>query len=87
MQHLITVYPSIFSGRGTSRGTALKHDFTIHSRIVHKQDAGGFGPYVLHTPEEACLRHGLVPIDHPHRCDACVKELTLAVFDVDCGTL
>ena len=91
----VTVYPSLFRVAGWTHSFESVQEsvqnflslLTTHTAIVHKQDAPGFGPYLLHTPTEPCLRHGLVPMTEPHRCDACVRELTLAVFDVDVGTV
>ncbi len=85
----ITLYPGVVTKSGFDYGTSWKgliHHFSVDRPIVSKSENNGFGPYALTAPEEPCLRHGLVPIDTPHRCDACVREVTLAVFDMDRGT-
>ena len=60
---------------------------STHLRIPAKDRAPGFGPYALRPPDVACYKHkdGLARTG-PHRCDACVPAITLAVFDVDHGT-
>lgn len=86
----ITLYSGICASTGQKCWHALSDvlaSFTCDRTITAKNQNSGFGPYVLEPPEETCYRHGLVPIDHPHRCDACVREVTMAVFDMDCGTV
>lgn len=86
----VTTYPSVCATLGQSRLLAISDvlsSFTHDHTIATKDANYGFGPYLLEPPEETCYRHGLIPIDHPHRCDACVRALTMAVFDMDCGTL
>jgi hypothetical protein len=56
--------------------------FAEHLRAPDKTEVPGFGPYALR--DRACDRPR-----HPktaHRCDVCVDAVSLAVFDVDCGT-
>jgi hypothetical protein len=61
--------------------------FSEHVRVSDKMKAPGFGPYYLTPTHEPCRAHkdGKVRVK-AHRCDECVKEMTLAVFDVDTGT-
>jgi hypothetical protein len=81
----LTLYPSIFSLDGlpvTLRWSEILVEFTRHLRPNTKDAAPGFGPYRL--VERPCSRPSHPP--GPHRCDGCVDALSLAVFDVDCGT-
>ncbi len=56
-------------------------------RQGRKEDAPGFGPYILKPTPEPCARHkDRILRPAPHRCDDCVAAVTLAVFDVDVGT-
>lgn len=62
-------------------------EFSTHVRLTNKMYAPGFGPYVLTPTETPCAFHKDKRIRvKAHRCDECVKEMTLAVFDVDTGT-
>lgn len=73
----VSTWPEIVAGFERQR----------QDRHARKEDAPGFGPYVLRPTPEPCARHKdriLRPV--PHRCDDCVASVTLAVFDVDVGT-
>jgi hypothetical protein len=60
--------------------------FSNHAVLGRKDAATGFGPYRLTPPHLRCYKHrDGQPRDHAHRCDGCVAELTLAVFDADAG--
>lgn len=81
----LTLFPSIFHYAGVHRASSwadLVEAFGNHLRTEDKTSTPGFGPYVLR--DRACDRpkHPKAP----HRCDVCVDALSLAVFDVDCGT-
>ena len=81
----LTLFPSIFHCAGvtkTARWADLVEAFGTHLRTEDKTSTPGFGPYRLH--DRVCDRpkHPKAP----HRCDVCVDALSLAVFDVDCGT-
>lgn len=81
----ITLFPSIFHYEGVHKPASwadLIEAFGAHFRTTDKTDAPGFGPYALR--DRVCDRpkHPKAP----HRCDVCVDAITLAVFDVDCGT-
>lgn len=81
----LTLFPSIFHYAGvtkTARWADLVEAFGTHLRTEDKTSTPGFGPYRLH--DRVCDRpkHPKAP----HRCDVCVDALSLAVFDVDCGT-
>jgi hypothetical protein len=81
----LTLFPSIFHHAGVHRTASwadLVEAFGTHLRTADKSSTPGFGPYALH--DRLCDRpkHPKTP----HRCDVCVDALSLAVFDVDCGT-
>lgn len=81
----ITLFPSIFHYEGVAKKATwadLVEAFGTHLRTLNKTEAPGFGPYILH--DRVCDRpkHPKAP----HRCDVCVDAVSLAVFDVDCGT-
>jgi len=81
----LTLFPSIFHYGGTPKTASwadLVEAFGTHLRTEDKTSTPGFGPYRLH--DRVCDRpkHPKAP----HRCDVCVDALSLAVFDVDCGT-
>ena len=81
----LTLFPSIFhyaGGHRTASWADLVEAFGTHLRTEDKTSTPGFGPYRLH--DRVCDRpkHPKAP----HRCDVCVDALSLAVFDVDCGT-
>jgi hypothetical protein len=81
----LTLFPSIFHHAGVHRASSwadLVEAFSTHLRTGDKTSTPGFGPYVLH--DRACDRPKHP--NAPHRCDVCVDALSLAVFDVDCGT-
>lgn len=61
--------------------------FSKHLILDKKDAAHGFGPYTLKAPPQPCSRHrrGL-PRSAPHRCDLCISQLTMAVFDADAGS-
>lgn len=64
----------------------LTQRFSQHRRLVRKNQATGFGPYRLGLPPTRCYAHkDGQPRDYPHRCDDCVTELTLLVYDADAG--
>lgn len=69
--------PTTFRNLTEMYRTILKHQETPDKFL-----AEGFSPYVL-TPRP-CKKHAT---EEPHRCDAQVDAITLAVFDVDQGTL
>jgi hypothetical protein len=81
----LTLFSSIFRLEGVPKKASwadLVAAFAEHLRAPDKTEVPGFGPYVLH--DRACDRPR-----HPktaHRCDVCVDAVSLAVFDVDCGT-
>jgi len=81
----LTLFSSIFQLDGVHRRASwadLVAAFAEHLRATDKTEVPGFGPYVLR--DRACDRPR-----HPktaHRCDVCVDAVSLAVFDVDCGT-
>lgn len=60
-------------------------NFATHHRADSKQDVPGFGPYEIVEAPGPCY-HPRGVIETPHRCDACVTHLSMAVFDVDIGT-
>lgn len=61
----------------------LSHHFTLS----RKEHGSGFGPYFLQMPGKACARHqDAKPRPGAHRCDSCVENVTLAVYDADTGT-
>lgn len=81
----LTLFPSIFHYNGVTKSASwadLVEAFGTHLRTEDKTSTPGFGPYRLH--DRVCDRpkHPKAP----HRCDVCVDAITLAVFDVDCGT-
>lgn len=81
----LTLFPSIFHYEGvhkTASWADLVEAFGTHLRTEDKTSTPGFGPYILR--DRLCDRQKHPKA--PHRCDACVDALTLAVFDVDCGT-
>lgn len=87
----LVAYPSIYTLTGQPlRATwpELVESFSRHLRLTVKDTAPGFGPYRMRPLAEVAdvscgnPRH---PRGH-HRCDSCVEALSLAVFDVDCGT-
>lgn len=86
-----TYFPSVFRidefSPVTSSWEYLVARFKEHERITDKMKAPGFGPYVLAPTSEPCRAHkdGKVRVA-AHRCDECVEEMTLALFDVDTGT-
>lgn len=57
--------------------------FFPHRVLDNKFDAPLFGPYTLKAPDKVCYRHGVTT---PHRCNACVDKITMAVFDADRGS-
>lgn len=65
---------------------AFTRRFSTHLEFATKDAAPGFGPYVLRAPSPPCAKHRGGLRAAPHRCDACVSYLTLAVFDADAGT-
>jgi len=81
----LTLFSSIFRLEGVPKKASwadLVDAFGTHLRAPDKAEVPGFGPYRLH--DRACDRPR-----HPktaHRCDVCVDTVSLAVFDVDCGT-
>jgi len=81
----LTLFSSIFRLEGVPKKASwadLVAAFAEHLRAPDKTEVPGFGPYVLR--DRACDRPR-----HPrtaHRCDVCVDAVSLAVFDVDCGT-
>lgn len=56
----------------------------IHQRLPDKRSAPGFGPYEC-VPSLRPCQHAPTKGAPPHRCDACVAALTMAVFDADAG--
>lgn len=84
---MITLWPSIYDIRTYETFTGSWEDFVAslhHCQVAAKDKAPGFGPYVLKDTDTPCPKHP--GISAPHRCDAAVKHLTMAVFDVDEGT-
>lgn len=87
----VTLYPSLtdtYSHQHTCLSlVGLVDLFSHHTPLppTSKLLAPSFGPYKLHTPDDTCP-----PTKHPdrraHRCDGCVRSVSLAVFDVDEGT-
>ena len=81
----VTLYPSLYSRLGVEVELTwpdLVSEFSTHRVVTKKDEAPGWGPYRL--TGRACGRS-----EHPtgpHRCDALVDAVELAVFDVDCGT-
>ncbi len=66
----------------------LKELFSSHLRTLDKEGMPGFGPYALVGPEPSPCpnpKHSAYA-SIPHRCDMCVRALSLAVYDVDVGT-
>lgn len=61
--------------------------FSTHTAYPRKEAAPGFGPYRLGPPPNPCHKHPGAARLEAHRCTACVRELHLAVFDVDVGTV
>ncbi len=60
---------------------------STHTLVSRKDQAAGFGPYVLGRPEADCYKHkDGIPRSTPHRCFTSVVEQTMLVFDVDVGT-
>lgn len=81
----LTLFSSIFRLEGVHKQASwadLVAAFAEHLRAPDKTEVPGFGPYALR--DRACdrPRHPKTP----HRCDVCVDAVSLAVFDVDCGT-
>ena len=82
--YAVTLYPSLYERGGIPKTWSwpqlveLFGEFTI---AASKDAVPGFGPYAL--TDRPCGRpeHPSVP----HRCDALVDAVTLAVFDVDMG--
>lgn len=65
----------------------LSGRLTDHQVVARKEDGYGWGPYRAVAPAGGvCGRHAKGPVSGPHRCDACVEGIELAVFDVDVGT-
>lgn len=63
---------------------ALVRRFSTHTPLPSKEASSGFGPYVTHAPASPCVKHKSGPIrTGPHRCNACVSEVTLLVCDAD----
>ncbi len=89
----LTLYSSLYS---VDKPTPLRltweeitQQFSKHICVTKKDAAPGFGPYLIHPPDPSpCYDHrdGL-PRSQPHRCDNCVRSLSLAVFDVDQGNI
>lgn len=59
--------------------------FSEHREAPTKNTVPGFGPYECLPPPGPCY-HKRGPVKDAHRCDACVEEMSMAVFDVDIGT-
>lgn len=81
----LTLFTSIFHYEGVHKIASwadLIEAFGTHLRTEDKTSTPGFGPYRLHARLCDRQKHPKVP----HRCDVCVDALSLAVFDVDCGT-
>lgn len=80
----VTLYPSLYDRGGVPKTwtwpelVELFGEFTVSSS---KDSVPGFGPYAL--TDRPCHRPG--HFEGPHRCDALVAGVTLAVFDVDVG--
>lgn len=56
-------------------------------QAAKKLTAPGFSPYSIMPPAHACVRHKDHAVrENPHRCDACVGEVSMLVYDVDLGT-
>lgn len=61
--------------------------FTTHLVTEDKLTLSGFGPYRTRQPVSPCRRHSDGKVrPGPHRCDDCVRAVTLCVFDADVGT-
>jgi len=85
----LTLYSSIYALTGSSTNLSwpeIMESFTTHHRLPSKDQAPGFGPYRLSAHLDRACGRPRHP-KGPHRCDSCVDHVTLAVFDVDCGTL
>lgn len=88
----VTLWPSLYDTNAPTPWSGTWADLTqalsVHTRIARKEDSAGFGPYLIQAPAVTCRRHAdLQPRTHAHRCDLCVKEMTLLVFDADQGDL
>lgn len=58
--------------------------FSVHRRVRRKDLSFGFGPYHLVEPRGVCIKHRDGKPRHlPHRCDRCVREISMLVFDAD----
>lgn len=89
MRYPVTVYPSIYSRAGVTvlrTWPELLEDLGRHLVVEQKDRTPGFGPYALDS-DARCRRPDHADDLGPHRCDGLVRSLTLAVFDVDCGTI
>lgn len=85
----LTLYPTIYSLTGVATNLSwpeIVESFSSHLRLSAKDQAPGFGPYALVSHLDRACGRPRHP-KGPHRCDSCVNRITLAVFDVDCGTL
>ncbi len=60
---------------------------SFHTPLRDKMTGAGWGPYAIEPPRNGpCYNHrGEQPHPGPHRCDSCVKEQTVLVFDADIG--
>lgn len=62
-------------------------EFSNHLKLGRKDQAPGFGPYAMASTPYPCVKHKGRNREYIHRCDDCVIGMTMAVFDVDVGTL
>ncbi len=83
---LITLWNTLYDIDGAVQAEFQFSTWPGHVVVPAKKKPPGFGPYVLKPPALTCMNHGGIPRSGPHRCDECVKEMTLLVFDVDQGT-
>lgn len=61
--------------------------FTTYRVEEDKLTLPGFGPYRTRQPVSPCRRHSDGKIrPQAHRCDDCVRAVTLCVFDADVGS-
>jgi hypothetical protein len=86
----LTLWPSLYDIDSCSTWVGswpeLAEELSTHEVTPDKMNASGFGPYRLKPPSVTCFRHSAGARKGPHRCDSCVAEMTLLVFDVDQGT-
>lgn len=84
MQIQITRFPRLYDINAHAVETLDWVSFVqglIHAPTNDKTAAPLFGPYALTGRRRPCTHS----TSAPHKCDACVEALTLAVFDVDLG--